>query len=100
MSGTVDTMLNNQEQLTNLRGKTDAIAGASKGFFREARSTRRQAQCEEFRTKLIFAAVGTAIFLWLFGGWIFGGGGDHAMKLHIPPSPPPPSPPAYAYGGP
>ena len=38
--------------LTSLQGKTDAIAGQSKGFYREARTTRQSAQCEEMRMKL------------------------------------------------
>ena len=32
MHGTLESMLQNQEQLTSLQGKTDAIAGASKGL--------------------------------------------------------------------
>lgn len=99
MEGTLQSMLANQEQLTALQGKTDEIAGASKGFYTEARRTRRQLQCEEYRNKLIMYACGAFILWFLFGGWFAGGGGgedDHGAgtghyKLHIPPSPPPPS---------
>jgi len=100
MQGTLESMLHNQDQLTSLHSKTDAIAGQSRGFFREARTTRRQMQCEEFRNKLIIASVAVLLFFWIFGGWIFGGD-EQPMKLHIPPSPPPPSPPyivGYMYG--
>ena len=93
MHGTLESMLQNQEQLTSLQGKTDAIAGASKGFYRDARGARRQMQCEDYRNRLIMIGAGVALFLWLVGGWIFGGD-EPEMKLHIPPSPPPPSPPA------
>ena len=93
MQGTLETMLTNQEQLSSLQGKTDAVAGASKGFYRDARTTRRQAQCEQFRVKLVIACVGVLVFLWLFGGWIFGDADADEYRLHIPPSPPPPSPP-------
>ena len=60
MHGTIDNLLSNQEQLTSLQGKTDAIAGQSKGFYRDARTSRRQAQCEEMRMKLGLALCGGA----------------------------------------
>lgn len=88
MHGTLDTMLQNQEQLTSLRGKTEAIAGASKGFYREARTTRQSLECDEVRMKLVLAGVGVLFFLWLFRGWIFGGDEEEEGLL------PPPSPPA------
>ena len=89
MHGTIDTMLSNQEQLTSLQGKTDAIAGQSKGFYRDARTTRRNAQCEEMRMKLGLAVCGVIVFLFFFGGWIFGGDDeDDHPRWHVPPSPP------------
>lgn len=92
MEGTLNSMLANQDQLTSLQGKTDEIAGASKGFFTEARKTRRQMQCEEYRNKLCIYAGAVLLFLFFFHGWIFGDGddGNGGYKLHIPPSPPPP----------
>lgn len=75
-------------QLTNLSSKTDAIAGQSKGFYRDARTKRQNAQCEDVQCKLIAAGAGVLLFLFFFGGWIFGGDDDNLL---LPPSPPPPS---------
>ena len=90
MSGTIDSLLQNQEQLTSLHSKTDDIVGQSRGFYRDARTTRRQAQCEEYRMKLLIAC-GVILVLWFFfGGWFGGGDDDDELRLHVPPSPPPP----------
>jgi hypothetical protein len=76
---------------TSLQGKTDDIANASRGFYRGARTTRRTMQCQEMRTKLIIGGVGLAIFLFVFRGWIWGGGAEDAFAPPASPSPPPPS---------
>lgn len=91
MHGTINTMLSNQEQLTSLHGKTDAIASQSKGFYRDARTTRRNAQCEEMRMKLGLGLCAVLLFFFFFGGWIWGGDDDDDLPLL--PSPPPPAPP-------
>jgi len=95
MQGTINEMLTKQEQLTALQGKTDAIAGQSRGFYRDAKGARRDIQCGEYRCKLILAVVVGLLFFFLFGGWIWGDdekhGGRNGYTLHIPPSPPPPS---------
>lgn len=91
MHGALDAMLHNSDQLTALQGKSDAIAGKAKGFYGDARATRRQLQCEEFRNKCVCIAAGAFIFVFLFGGWIFGSDEEAHYRLHIPPSPPPPS---------
>lgn len=90
MQGNISAMLSNQEQLTALQSKTDDIAHDSRDFYRDARTSRRQMQCTEFRNKLIAAVCAVIVFLALFGGWIFGDGDTH-VRLHIPPSPPPPA---------
>jgi hypothetical protein len=91
MEGNINGLLANQEQLTSLQGKTDDIANASRGFYRGARTTRRTMQCQEMRTKLIIGGVGLAIFLFVFRGWIWGGGAEDAFAPPASPSPPPPS---------
>ena len=73
MQGTIENMLSNQEQLTSLRGKTDAIAGQSKGFYRDAKTNRQKAQCEDMQCKLLLGGAAVLLFFFLFGGWIFGG---------------------------
>ena len=90
MQGNISAMLANQEQLTALQSKTDDIAHDSRDFYRDARTSRRQMQCAEYRNRLIAIVAGTVLLLWIFGGWIFGTD-EHHMRLHIPPSPPPPS---------
>mmetsp|Transcript_22692 Transcript_22692/g.57777 ORF Transcript_22692/g.57777 Transcript_22692/m.57777 type:complete len:277 (-) Transcript_22692:679-1509(-) len=84
MQDNIQGLLANQDQLTSLQGKTDDIANASRGFYREARTTRRTIQCEDAKIKLIIGAVGLILFLFLFRGWIWGGDDESA------PSPPPP----------
>ena len=94
MHGALDAMLQNQDQLTALQGKSDAIAGKAKSFYGDARSARRQLQCEEFRNQCVGAAVCVFLFVFLFHGWLFGDDYDSYdlgnYRLHIPPSPPPP----------
>jgi len=94
MQGTIHQMLSNQEQLTSLQGKTDAIANQSQGFYRGARTTRRELQCQEYKGKLLCGAVAAFLFLIFFGG-LFSGGDDDGVDgrqyvWHVPPSPPPP----------
>ena len=90
MHGNINALLANQEQLTQLQSKTDDIAHDSRGFYRDARASRRQLQCTEFRNKMIGAVCCVIVFFFFFGGWIFGGDDDHHVTMHIPPSPPPP----------
>ena len=94
VQGTIHQMLSNQEQLSSLQGKTDAIANQSAGFYRGARTTRRELQCQEYKGKLLCAAAAVFLFLFFFGG-LFSGGGDNgddgrSFVWHVPPSPPPP----------
>jgi len=88
MQNNIDGLLANQEQLTSLQGKTDDIANASRGFYREARTTRRTMQCQEMRVKLIVGAVCLAVLLFLFRGWIWGDDEDTTVLPPSPPSPP------------
>ena len=89
MQGNIESMLANQELLTSLQGKTDSIAGQSKGFYRTARSTRYDQQCREMRYKLLMGGAVLLVVLFLFRGWIFGGDDDPPAA---PASPSPPSP--------
>ena len=72
MQGNIDSLLANADQLSNLQSKTDAIAGASKGFYREARGNRRQAQWQEYKLKFMIFGGGAALLFIVFGGTIFG----------------------------
>jgi hypothetical protein len=72
MSANIRSMLENQEQLTNLQGKTDQMAAVSKGFYKSARTTRTSIQWQELRVKLVLGGVGLLVFLWIFGPMIFG----------------------------
>ena len=90
MQGNISAMLANSEQLTALQSKTDDIAHDSRDFYRDARTSRRQMQCAEYRNRLVAIVVGMVLFLFFFGGWIFGTD-EHHLRPHIPPSPPPPS---------
>ena len=73
MQGTIENMLSNQEQLTSLRGKTDAIAGQSKGFYRDAKTNRQKAQCEDMQCKLILGGAAVLLFFFLFGALVIVG---------------------------
>ena len=72
MQGNIDALLTNHDQLTSLQSKTDDIANASRGFYREARTARRSMQCEESKFKLILVGVSVVILLFLFRGIIWG----------------------------
>jgi len=98
MQDNISRMIDNQEQLTSLQGKTDDIANASRGFFQESRSHRRALQCENFKMRLLAGGVITIIILFLFRGWIFGGGSDDSELCDgalCDVSPPPPALSAY-----
>ena len=66
MQDNIDSMLANQELLTSLQGKTDAIAGASRNFYRDAKTARRSAECEENKWRYLgISAVAILVLLWL-----------------------------------
>jgi len=86
MQDNIDGLLTNQQELKSLQGKTNDIANASRGFYREARTTRRTMQCQAYQLHAIAGGVVIAFLLWLVHGFIWGDSDGGVQPT--PPSPP------------
>ena len=72
----IDAVLLNTDRLQDLSSKADNLAGASRGFYGNARNNRRMMQWEDLKMKLILGGIVFVIFMWFTWGWWFGGDDD------------------------